>query len=281
MFTPDLVADSPVEVFGDSGSEEGRNEIDKLYRRHVLVDPMEREDAPPTLASAEGDNEHPRRLLAEIEEAAAAPSRELVENNPKLMLAKLDRELSSTRRNVSSDEHDLDELRLKLRETFGPLCNESYAVPTLNDTILMSTGDDAIVSTTNATGPGLDECAAEAAAKNAMIQRATQELDDIIQNTLEAEKRHKLAEEKERLPCRLIISNVAAGAEEEDVLFFFRSHAYDIRDLKFLEMQDPVKRTKTVQLDMWTRRAAVMASYMYGSIFGLILDIKMAVATTE
>jgi hypothetical protein len=49
------------------------------------------------------------------------------------------------------------------------------------------------------------------------------------------------------------------------------------QDYKILPDRDLVKRTQTAHVDMYSREAAIRASYMTGSIFGLVLDIRLAV----
>lgn len=48
------------------------------------------------------------------------------------------------------------------------------------------------------------------------------------------------------------------------------------REIKFWKYRHPTEGTKMAQVDMWTRRVAVMASWMSGSILGLNLDTKLA-----
>jgi hypothetical protein len=44
-----------------------------------------------------------------------------------------------------------------------------------------------------------------------------------------------------------------------------------------LPERDPVKRIKVAHVDMVSRKHAVRASYTTGNIFGLLLNIKLAV----
>jgi hypothetical protein len=57
----------------------------------------------------------------------------------------------------------------------------------------------------------------------------------------------------------------------------FTNRVHNSQELKVLPVRDPVKRTKAAYIDMVTRAAAIRASYMTGDIFGLLLDIKLAV----
>lgn len=49
------------------------------------------------------------------------------------------------------------------------------------------------------------------------------------------------------------------------------------RNVTILSVRDPVKRTRTAYVDMYSRKVAVRASYEVGGIFGLIVKIKLAV----
>lgn len=49
------------------------------------------------------------------------------------------------------------------------------------------------------------------------------------------------------------------------------------RDVTLLSKRDPLKRTRTAYVDMYSRNVAVRASYEVGGIFGLIVKIKLAV----
>jgi hypothetical protein len=57
--------------------------------------------------------------------------------------------------------------------------------------------------------------------KDEIVNQATQELDKIIQDVLHEEKRHLNTESKTRQSRRLIVSNIAADASEEDLKEFF------------------------------------------------------------
>jgi hypothetical protein len=53
------------------------------------------------------------------------------------------------------------------------------------------------------------------------------------------------------------------------------------QELKMLPDRDPVKRTKVAHIDMYIREAAIRASFMTGGIFGLLLDLKLAIAKED
>lgn len=64
--------------------------------------------------------------------------------------------------------------------------------------------------------------------KNAMVKRATEELEIIIQHTLKEELRYRELDDKERLPGRLIVSNLAADADEEELRWVFYKERFDM-----------------------------------------------------
>lgn len=64
--------------------------------------------------------------------------------------------------------------------------------------------------------------------KEEMIKRENEKLDIIIKHVLEEELRHREVEDKQRLPCRLIVSNLAADTDEEAVRTFFGGFKWDM-----------------------------------------------------
>jgi MoxR-like ATPase len=58
------------------------------------------------------------------------------------------------------------------------------------------------------------------------VSQANEELENIIQQVLEEETVHQTVENKARLPRRLIVSNIAADAGEEDLREFFYSFRF-------------------------------------------------------
>ncbi|KAF1845644.1 uncharacterized protein K460DRAFT_112107 [Cucurbitaria berberidis CBS 394.84] len=113
--------------------------------------------------------------------------------------------------------------------------------------------------------------------KNAIIKRAEEELSTIIQHTMKEELRYREVEERERLPGRIIVSNLAADAGEEDLKQVLYKYRHDTRDITLLNERDPIRRTRIAHVDFSTRMAAVRASYLVGHIFGLCLDIRLAI----
>lgn len=103
-------------------------------------------------------------------------------------------------------------------------------------------------------------------------------------------------DKKRQLARRLILSNLAAGVDEESILVFLAKYRSNMlvcqhasstqlgtnmdvnsRRVTLLSERDPVKGTRTVHVDMDSRRAAVYASFQHGHIFGLVVKTKLAV----
>lgn len=103
-------------------------------------------------------------------------------------------------------------------------------------------------------------------------------------------------DKKRQLARRLILSNLAADVDKKSILVFlakYRSNMYvcqyasstrlgtnmdvNSRRVTLLPERDPVKGTRSVHIDMDSRRAAVYASFQHGHVFGLMVKIKLAV----
>lgn len=67
--------------------------------------------------------------------------------------------------------------------------------------------------------------------KQKALDQASAELDIIIEHTLQEEARFAQAEEKDKVRRRLIVSNVATDAVEEDVKEFFYQFGFDLQVL--------------------------------------------------
>ncbi|KAF2832152.1 hypothetical protein CC86DRAFT_462519 [Ophiobolus disseminans] len=113
--------------------------------------------------------------------------------------------------------------------------------------------------------------------KDRIVQQATEELDKTIRYTLGEVERYLGETSPARVSRRLIVSNLAADVGIQDLEEFFYRHRFVVYEFKILSGRDPAKRTQIAHVDMVTREAAVKASYMTGSIFGLMLDIRLAV----
>ncbi|CAI9634972.1 unnamed protein product [Alternaria burnsii] len=113
--------------------------------------------------------------------------------------------------------------------------------------------------------------------KEKMLDRENEKLEATIKYVLEEEKRYHAIEENKRLKNRLIVSNLAADVDDKAIRTFFARYVTEIRNVTILSVRDPVKRTRTAYVDMYSRKVAVRASYEVGGIFGLIVKIKLAV----
>ncbi|EUC38660.1 hypothetical protein COCCADRAFT_32314 [Bipolaris zeicola 26-R-13] len=84
-------------------------------------------------------------------------------------------------------------------------------------------------------------------------------------------------DKKRQLARRLILSNLAADVDKKSILVFLAKYRSNIRRVTLLPERDPVKGTRSVHIDMDSRRAAVYASFQHGHVFGLMVKIKLAV----
>ncbi|KAH8731331.1 hypothetical protein GQ44DRAFT_698563 [Phaeosphaeriaceae sp. PMI808] len=107
--------------------------------------------------------------------------------------------------------------------------------------------------------------------------QAERNLEELIQQVIHEENSYQRA----RLPCRLLVLNIAAGAKERDLYEFFYRFRSSVRNIKILPSRDPISRTQIAHVDMSTRSIALEASYMTNNIFGLIPKIKLAVETGD
>ncbi|KAL5426812.1 hypothetical protein PMIN04_001748 [Paraphaeosphaeria minitans] len=108
--------------------------------------------------------------------------------------------------------------------------------------------------------------------KQQLVKEAKAELGVIIKQVLDEEVAYC---EKNILPRRLLLSNIAVGADVDEVALFLSEFKYDIRNIKMLA-RDPASRTQTALVDMYTKDAAKQASYTMGAIFGLIVKTGLA-----
>jgi hypothetical protein len=63
------------------------------------------------------------------------------------------------------------------------------------------------------------------AEKDAQIEKAAAQLKTIIKHTLKEEAKHLAAEEKASIACRLIVTNLAADADEKALVHLFREYS--------------------------------------------------------
>jgi hypothetical protein len=181
------------------------------------------------------------------------------EDDPEAMLAALEVDASSYHRDnsripqsrvvYSEDvQEELDTLHEKLTNTtrftrnLSSTANLSKSAQSLNDG-LEDGIDKAVIAlqleeaglpwehlrgwTTYLFSSGLDGYRA-CQEKDKIVKQAAEELGAIIKQTLESEKRYQDAEDLARLPRRLIVSNIAAGADEDDLKEFFHPLRYQV-----------------------------------------------------
>jgi hypothetical protein len=58
-----------------------------------------------------------------------------------------------------------------------------------------------------------------------------------------------------------------------------RTNTVASRNLEILTEREPVKRTQTAYIDMYTRMAAKQASHTTGAIYGLMVNVRLAEET--
>jgi hypothetical protein len=130
--------------------------------------------------------------------------------------------------------------------------------------------------------------------KEIAVAHAEAALEKIITSVMEAEEEKRRKDEETKLQRRLIVTNLAAGADAEEMERQFRQYRYDMQvptaplaatrsanrnslAITLLLERDPFKRTQTAHVDFSSRKTAVQASYMSGQVYGLIFDVRLAV----
>ena len=105
---------------------------------------------------------------------------------------------------------------------------------------------------------------------------AQRELDAHIAAMLAEEAFYKAQQDAKTV----VVSNLAADAQEEDVRSVFGAWKRSIVDVK-LE-RDEKKRSKTARVEMTTRKNAVsVVREVFGNVFGLIFEVELAVEEEE
>ncbi|KAI4691472.1 uncharacterized protein J4E84_003766 [Alternaria hordeiaustralica] len=187
--------------------------------------------------------------------------------------------------NCSNDEDDnLETLRAKMNAMFSPPSNmtpdssrrTAQAVSVVDKTLVSPQDTTAILEPKGIQRPDMNESEAKKE-KEDMVRRENEKLDATIKYVLEEEEKYHATEEKKILPYRLIVTNLAASVDEEAIRILFIEYRWDIRNITILPEREPVKRTRTAYIDMDSRKEAIRASYEVGSIYGLIVKIKLAV----
>ncbi|KAF1836618.1 hypothetical protein BDW02DRAFT_221251 [Decorospora gaudefroyi] len=196
------------------------------------------------------DTDTSQHMLAELVKEISLATRPVIVGdhddsveNPKQMLAELDRLMAGSKQ-VSMDQDK----------------SEDGGQKVMSGVSLQGTSD-----------------MSEAASTREMIERAQAKLNIVIEDCLEGEKQYQAREEEKRLRLRLILTNLAADVDEEAIRFFFKDYRYDIRKISLLAERVPVKGTRTAHVDMYSREAAVLASFEYGFIYALCVHMKLAV----
>ncbi|PSN64912.1 hypothetical protein BS50DRAFT_589380 [Corynespora cassiicola Philippines] len=105
-------------------------------------------------------------------------------------------------------------------------------------------------------------------------------------------RRQDALEEERRLPRRVVVGNIAVGAEEEDVSVLFDKFYYQMamtllaqkvlmclssQEIRFVGERHPVHETRTAYLEMVSRGWAKKAVFHRGQIFGLRVHVRLAV----
>ncbi|KAF1943473.1 hypothetical protein EJ02DRAFT_421315 [Clathrospora elynae] len=237
----------------------------------------------------DNDGDGPMRMLAELDRLAFENKQQAIiidDDDPRAMLADLDSQVQASGRALPSCDLSFPSF-LILAPNFDKIEDpinitgtlEKESIPYAVALRLESAGckwEDVKGWITYLFSTGLHGHEAQKK-KDEMIVRAEKDLKTTIKYVLEEEKRYRAIEDKERLPCRLIVTNLAADANEEELRVFLSKYNWDIRDVTLMNERDPIKRTKTAHVDMYTRKPAVRASYEVGAIFGLTLNIRLAV----
>jgi hypothetical protein len=181
------------------------------------------------------DYNDPRRMLTEIED--------LCNNDPKKMPAELER-MSSV---MENDGDDLATLRAGLTNWLSP--SDDQELPTIEDLyVKLSNNQDEIESvcpkelvpyvialelemsgqewekgllwTEYLFGSDLNSHKAEQE-KAAVVAQTEKDLHELIEYTLHEEEKYQQAETERRLPCRVVVSNIATAVDIGDLKVFF------------------------------------------------------------
>jgi hypothetical protein len=103
---------------------------------------------------------------------------------------------------------------------------------------------------------------------------AQRKLDALIAATLAEEAVYRAQQDAKTV----VVRNLAADAEEDDVRTVFGAWEREIVEVTFLRERDEVKRTRTARVEMWKREHAIEAvREVAGNVFGLIFKVELAV----
>jgi len=234
-----------------AGGSTIRGEVEYTDPKQMLAE-FERLTSDMDEASFSGDaHDDPRRMLAELEgqEASAedvdVPSGS--DNDASAMLAELERRAAQFGGGAQKDDHeDLEMLHNRLTGVPSPgTAAQSLAPGTKNVDRPEAVFNPAIVPYVIAMQLEIAGCEWQEAQgwttflfssglggykarqeKDRIVEQATEELDRIIRYTLGEEEAYQGKVSVARLPRRLIVSNIAADAGEEDLKEFFYRHRF-------------------------------------------------------
>jgi hypothetical protein len=201
--------------------------IDDLMR--MLTESEEGRPSTWERSAIHDNNNDPKKMLAEIEHITTLADRELTTVNGNEN-ADLDLEALRIRlADLSPTSHPHEPRDLLLQTTNAPAL-EQYVIPyavaiQLEDARckwVEANGWTTYLFSNNLHGNGAQR------EKDSVVQRAERELDAIIQDALEQEKMYQAAEKRTRVPRRLVVSNIAADAGEEDLMLVFSDFRYDV-----------------------------------------------------
>jgi hypothetical protein len=164
----------------------------------------------------------------------------LDDDDPKRMIADLQRRSPSGGQEPADDsDDDMKVLRGRLVNVFSPAPDSTASFDLVNGKLdavidpavmpyiialqLESAGlpwDEAQGWTKYLFSTGFDSHKARQA-KDKIVEQAAQDLDKLIEQVLHEEKQYLAMDNEVRRPCRLLVSNIATGACEEDLKEFF------------------------------------------------------------
>jgi hypothetical protein len=192
------------------------------------------------------DND-PSHLLEELRGSVVVRNNETAnegsDNDPRRMLAELEREIRPLGSEPLQDDSDDDDSYEALRLRLAHLNSDARPVEVLKSSVsrshdrpldgniipyvvalqLEASGhkwEDAKAWATYLFSTGLDGHEAQQE-KRLVVQRATEGLDRIIEEVMADEQRYHAVEHSTRMLRRLVVANLAADADEEDVVRFF------------------------------------------------------------
>jgi hypothetical protein len=230
------------EAHNVDGPKQNLTETDRL---EALASKLDIDDDEPDQVS------NPKAMLEEIDSTAKIAKQVTTDDSeadsyddPKAMLADLDAKTQDS----EDDDDDLDALREKLTTMLSPARKlpsqdvfhtiqdtpapklEAGSIPYAVALMLESTGikwEDAKAWCTYLFSSGMDGYEAKKE-RVEYVKREQVKLDALIEQTLKEEKEYLAVEEKNKLPFRLIVSNLAAGVDTDAIRIFFKDCVWDM-----------------------------------------------------